>query len=101
MKTQVTFRHVNSSHPHLQDEAVSVAQGFSKYADSITSANVEFINEVNKTVEITIHLQGATLVAKEHSDDFHKSLHDASEKIIRQIQKHKTKQIAGRTKDIA
>lgn len=100
MKTQVTFRHTNSSHPKLHDEAVAVASGFSKFYDGIISTNVEFINEVHKTCEITVHLQGNTLVAKEDSDDFHKSLHDASDKIIRQIMKHKTKQMSSRTKEI-
>jgi ribosomal subunit interface protein len=100
MKTQITFRHTTSAHPKLHDEALAAATGFSKYYDGIISTNVEFINEVHKTVEITVHITGNTIVAKEDSDDFHKSLHDASEKIVRQIQKHKTKQLASRTKDI-
>ncbi|MDX9789501.1 MAG: HPF/RaiA family ribosome-associated protein [Candidatus Kapaibacterium sp.] len=100
MKTQITFRHTNSSHPRLQEEALQVANGFTKYHDGIISTNVEFINEVNKTVEITVHLQGTTVVGKVDSDDFHKSLHDASEKVVRQIQKYKTKIISNRTKDL-
>jgi ribosomal subunit interface protein len=100
MKTQITFRHTNSSHPKLHEEALNAATSFSKYYDSIISTNVEFINEVHKTVEITVHIQGATLVAKEDTDDFSKSLHEASDKIIRQIRKYKTKQISSRTKDL-
>lgn len=99
MKTQVTFRHTSSPHPKLQEEAQMAAASFEKYTDGIISTNVEFINEVHKTVEITVHLQGTTIVAKDDSDDFHKSLHDASEKIIRQIKKHKTKNLSQRTKD--
>ncbi|MDT3740936.1 MAG: HPF/RaiA family ribosome-associated protein [Candidatus Kapabacteria bacterium] len=100
MKTQITFRHTNSSHPKLHEDALNAAMGFEKYYDGIISTNVEFINEVSKTVEITVFIQGNTLVAKEDSDDFNKSLHDASEKIIRQIRKHKTKQISARTKEV-
>ncbi len=100
MKTQITFRHTTATHPKLHDEALSIANGFTKYHDGIISTNVEFINEVNKTVGITVHLTGNTIAAKEDSDDFHKSLHNASEKIIRQIKKYKTKQISSRTKDI-
>lgn len=100
MKTQITFRHTNSSHPKLHEDAIQVAVGFGKYTDGIISTNVEFINEVHKTVEITLHLQGTTLVAKDDSDDFHKSLHSASEKIIRQIGKYKTKHLSHRTKDV-
>ncbi|HRP02602.1 MAG TPA: ribosome-associated translation inhibitor RaiA [Candidatus Kapabacteria bacterium] len=101
MKTQVTFRHVNSQHPRLQEDAKSILEGLRKYSDDITSANVEFLNEVNKTVVITINLQGNIIVAKEESEDFYKSLKEAEDKIIRQIQKIKTKNIASRTKNVA
>jgi len=101
MKTQITFRHVKSHHPKLQDEANSIMESFSKYTDEITSANVEFLNENNKTVIITVHMNGNVLVAKEETDDFHKSLNEASEKIIRQIRKVKTKQINSRTKKVS
>ena len=100
MKTQVTFRHVNAHHPQLQEDAKKILEGLSKYSDEITSANVEFLNETSKTVEITIVLHGNTIVAKEDSDDFRKSLNEAEDKIIRQIQKWKTKNMANRTKNI-
>ncbi len=100
MKTQVTFRHLKSQHPKLQEEAVQILEGFSKFSEEITSANVEFLNETNKTVVISVHLNGNTLIAKEASDDFGKSLRDASDKIVRQIQKLKTKNLSTRTKNI-
>ena len=102
MKTQVTFRHVNGHHPNLHDAAILEAEQFRKYHDGIISPHVEFINETQKTVLITIQVQGATLAAKDESDDFKKSLSAASDKIIRQIQKLKTKAQAARTKtDVA
>ncbi len=100
MKTQVTFRHVNAHHPRLQEDAKAILEGLSKYSDEITSANVEFLNEGNKTVVITVNLPGNTLVAKNESDDFQKSLNEAEDKMIRQIQKLKTKHIASRTKNL-
>ncbi len=96
MKTNVTFRHTKGQHPELQETAVKIADGFQKYHDNITSANVEFINDNDKEVHIVVNLSGSTLTAHEASDDFHKSLHTASDKIITQIKKLKTKQLSAR-----
>jgi len=93
MKTNITFRHTKGHHPELQDRANECAGNFSKYYDGIVSSNFEFINGTDKTVHITVHLSGSTIVAEHTTDDFHKSLHDASEKVIRQIKKHKDKVI--------
>ena len=90
MKTQVTFRHLNSN-PALQDAAMSSIKKFEKFFGGITSTNVEFINEATKQVEFTVQVQGNTLVASEESDDFHKSLSEATDKMIRQIRKWKAK----------
>lgn len=97
MTTNVTFRHTKSQHPGLQEAAIAAAENFRKYYDKIISTNVEFINDTGKVVQFTVHMNGSTLVAKETSDDFHKSLSEASDKIIRQIQKWKTKQFNKRT----
>jgi ribosomal subunit interface protein len=91
MQTQVTFRHFKSQHPELHSTAEEIAASFQKYNDGIISTNVEFINDNDKIVNFVVHLQGATLAATEATEDFHKSLNLASEKMIRQIQKHKTK----------
>jgi putative sigma-54 modulation protein len=90
MKTNVTFRHLKS-HPDLENAALAAADGFAKFLDNIISTDVVFKNEIDKTVEFTVRVQGNTLVAKDSSDDFYKSLNDASDKIIRQIHKFKTK----------
>ncbi len=91
MKTNVTFRHTKGHHPELQERAIECAGHFAKYYEGIVSSNFEFINGADKTVQITVHLNGSTIVGEQVTDDFHKSLHDASEKVIRQIKKHKTK----------
>lgn len=91
MNTQVTFRHFNGQHPNLHEEAENLAKGFTKYYEGIVSTNVEFINDAEKTVNFTVHLQGAMLASTDASDDFHKSLNAAADKMVKQIQKHKEK----------
>ena len=94
MVTNVTFRHFNGQHPELREMAIDHANGFEKFFDNIISTNVEFINESEKTVYIKVHVQGNTLFAKEGSDDFKKSLGIASDKMVRQLKKWKTKRLA-------
>lgn len=89
MQTQVTFRHFKGNHPELHSTAEELAANFMKFNDKITSTKVEFTNSNEKIVKFIVHVQGAVLVAKEASDDFHKSLNSASDKMIRQLQKQK------------
>jgi len=91
MSTNVTFRHFNAQHPELEQTARGVVDGFKKYIEDIHSAEVVFNNEKEKEVEITIRLDGQTLNAKDHSDEFRKSLSSVEDKMIRQIKKYKTK----------
>lgn len=90
MKTNVTFRHLKSS-PELKEKALESVNTFEKFYDGIISANVEFINEAEKSVAFTVHINGTTLVARESADDFVKSLNVAEDKIVRQLRKWKTK----------
>jgi ribosomal subunit interface protein len=90
MKTNVTFRHLKR-HPHLHDAAIDTAASFERFYDQIISTDIVFKNDNTKTVEFTVRVQGNTLVAKDSSDDFHKSLNDAADKMIRQLRKWKTK----------
>ena len=90
MNTQVTFRHFQS-HPELHQAAVAAAESLSKYHDGILSAEVVFINEPSKIAELNIRVQGHSLVVKEESDDFFKSLNMATDTMVRQIKKIKNK----------
>ena len=98
MQTQVTFRHFKGHHPALHSSAEELASGFTKYHDGIISTNIEFINDNEKIVNFVVHLQGATLSSTEATDDFHKSLTLASDKMVKQIQKVKTKKIDSRVR---
>lgn len=91
MKTNVTFRHFNGHHPDLQEMAIEAANRFSKFHDSIISANIDFLNENEKTVQFTVNVAGTTLVAKDSSDELKKSLALAEDKMVRQIKKLKEK----------
>jgi len=90
MKTKVTFRHVKTQ-PELQEAALEAAERFEKFYSGITSTDIIFKNEADKIVEFTVRVQGNTLIAKESSDEFHKSLNEASDKMIRQLRKRKEK----------
>ena len=91
MQTQVTFRHFKSHQPVLNEMAIELAENFEKYLDGIIKTNIEFINEIEKTVEFTVHVNGTTLVVKESSEDFKKSLAEAADKMVRQLRRWKTK----------
>jgi ribosomal subunit interface protein len=90
MKTNVTFRHLKSE-PELYDSAIELANSFEKFHEDIMSTDVIFTNDAQKSVEFTVRVQGSTLVGKDSSEDFHKSLSEASDKIVRQLRKWKTK----------
>lgn len=90
MQTRVTFRHLKSR-PDLQEAALEALKKFEKFSDLITSANVEFIVDSTNKVQFTLNVQGNTLVVEDSSEDFMKSLHIATDKMIRQLKRHKEK----------
>ncbi len=90
MRTNVTFHHLKSS-PELRDAALDTTNDFEKFSDDITSTDVIFKNDHDKTVEYTVRVSGNTLFASESSEDFHKSMNIAADKIVRQLKKWKTK----------
>ncbi len=90
MKTNVTFRHLKS-HPELHQKAIDVAESFDKFLDQIISTDVVFWKDQDKMVEFTVRVQGSTLVAREGSESFQKSLNEAGDKMVRQLRKWKTK----------
>jgi ribosomal subunit interface protein len=98
MKTQVTFRHFNGHHPKLHQAAEELTASFTKYNNTIISANVEFINGTEKVVNFIVYMKDHTISSESTSDDFHKSLNAAAEKIIKQLHKYKDKKISSKTK---
>ncbi|MBD1207567.1 MAG: ribosome-associated translation inhibitor RaiA [Ignavibacteria bacterium] len=95
MEIKVTARHFDAK-PALREEAITFAQKFEKFYSNIISTEVilsfERMHDSVKIAEYIVHVQDHTLVAKESSEDFSKSLHEGAEKMIRQLNKLKTKQ---------
>jgi putative sigma-54 modulation protein len=95
MEIKVTARHFDAK-PSLREEAISAAKKFERFYNNIISTEIilsfEKMHDSVKTAEFVVHVHDHTLVAKETSEDFSKSIHDGAEKMVRQLTKLKTKQ---------
>jgi putative sigma-54 modulation protein len=91
METNVTFRHFEGQHPHLQELALESLQKLERFHDNIISGDVIFSNQIPKTVEMKIYIKDKSLIINEENEELKKALHDATDRMIRQIKKHKTK----------
>jgi putative sigma-54 modulation protein len=96
MNVQVTARRFKI-HDSLKDYAIKEIKRLEKFNDDIHKADVilsyERAQNSLKTAEIVLHMNGNSLLAKETTDDFKKSIDLAVVKLERQIQKLKTKVI--------
>ncbi|MFH1052160.1 MAG: ribosome-associated translation inhibitor RaiA [bacterium] len=90
MQTQVTFRQMKSN-PELRTAAAEATKKFEKFFEDIISTDIIFRNDPLKMVEFTVRVKGDTLVVKEGSEDFLKSLNEGTDKMVRQIRKWKQK----------
>ena len=83
------------AHKDVKDHSLTSVKKLDKYYDGIVRVDIilsfERSTKSVKTAEITLHVHGATLLAKEKSEDFHKSIDLAVEKLERQLAKYKTK----------
>lgn len=93
MQVKLTARHFEPRQS-LKDAATAAAESFDKFMDGIISTDIimSLETEATKMVEFIVHVHGHTLVAREESDDFFKSLAEASDNIERQLGKLKTKE---------
>jgi ribosomal subunit interface protein len=98
MKIQVTFRHFNGHHPQLHQAAEELAASFNKYNSAIISTNIEFINGTEKVVNFTVYIKDHTISSGYASDDLHKSLNAAADKVVKQLQKYKEKKVNAKAK---
>ncbi len=94
MKLKITARHFTARQT-LREEAKLAAEKIGKFNDRIVSCEIIFSNEKNTepvhSAEIIVHVDHTTLVVKEEGADFSKYLQYATEKVIRQLRKVKTK----------
>lgn len=90
MQTKVTFRHLKSR-PDLQLAALDAVKKFERFSDMISTASVEFSADSQSKVKFILVVNGDTLIVEESSEDFMKSLRAATDKMVRQLKKHKEK----------
>jgi ribosomal subunit interface protein len=84
--------HVTTRHCTLADEdhtlAIESAKQFEHYFDPILRVDVICDENAVKHAEFTVKIPGHVLVAKEQGNSFSKAIHDAAEKMKRQLSKH-------------
>lgn len=91
MKLNITARHFKAR-PELTEAIENAVQHIGQFHDGIISTDVILEHtDTEKSAEFIVHVSGKTVVAKETSDDFAKSVHGASDNIVRQLRKLKTK----------
>ena len=94
MDIHVTARKFKT-HKEIRDHAIDSVKKLDKFYNGIVRANIILSYERSvksiKSAEINLHVFGTVLVAKEQSDDFHKSIDLAIGKLERQLAKYKTK----------
>ena len=92
--TSRKFKAKESLKNHIEDELMSLL----KYNDDILEANVilsyTHSKDSIKTAEIVIQVPGKVFSASVSSDEFSKAVSIATEKLIRQLKKLKSKKIA-------
>lgn len=83
------------AHETVRDHAIDSVKRLDKFYDGIVRADVilsyERTTNSLKTAEINLHVHGTVLFAKEKSEDFHKSIDLAVDKLERQLDKYKMK----------
>jgi len=83
------------AHTDVRNHAIDEVKKLDKYYDGIVRSDIILSYERSvasvKTAEINLHVFGTVLSAREQSDDFHKSIGLAVEKLERQLSKYKTK----------
>lgn len=96
MNVQVTARQFKI-HESLKDYAIKEVKKLEKFSDSIVKSDIilsyERARDSIKIAEISLHLDGNIIFAKEKSEDFKKSINLAIQKLERQLEKAKTKTI--------
>jgi ribosome hibernation promoting factor len=80
---------------HVKVHAIASVKKLDKFYDGIVRSDIilSFERTPNsvKIAEINLHVHGSVLTAKEHSEEFSKSVDLAIEKLERQLTKYKTK----------
>ncbi len=84
--------HITTRKGSLTDQehelAIESAKNFQKFHSSIVRVDAIIDEEpINKSCEYTVRIHGQLIVAKERGPDFSKAIHDAAQKVQRQLSK--------------
>ena len=94
METHFTARKFRA-HKEVKAGATAAVKRLDKYYDGIVRCDIilsyERAPNSVKVAEINLHVHGATLAAKESSEEFMKSVDLAVDKLERQLAKYKTR----------
>jgi putative sigma-54 modulation protein len=97
MNISITARRFKA-HETLKDFIRDELSSLNKFTEDILKAEVilsyQNAKDSIKTAEINLNIPGHTIIAREDSDDFKKSISAATEKVTRQLRKIKTRNTA-------
>ncbi len=97
MNIQITCRKFRAKES-LKDFIKAELSTLEKYNDEILESNVilsfTHLKESEKTAEIVVKIPGKTLSVSDTSEEFEKSVSLAVEKLVKQLQKVKTKKLS-------
>lgn len=97
MNISITARRFKA-HETLKDFIKDELSSLNKFTEDILKAEVilsyQNAKDSIKTAEINLNIPGHTIIAREDSDDFKKSISAATEKVTRQLRKIKTRNTA-------
>jgi ribosomal subunit interface protein len=83
------------AHPELKEHAIDAIKKLDRFYDDIRRCDVvlSYHRSTNsiKTAEINLHVNKTILTAVENSEDFHKSIEVALDKIERRLETYKSK----------
>lgn len=91
MKITTTSRHYELT-PALREYAEEKIQNLKTYFDNIVSAHIIFtLEKYRHMVEVTLHVNGRDIIGHDSSEDMYASVDRVTEKLERQLLKHKGK----------
>lgn len=94
MEIHFTARRFHA-HPSVKEHAVDAVKKLDRYFDGIRRCDLVlgFERSTNslKWAEVIVHVNRTLITAVEKSDDFHKSIDLAIDKVERQLSKYKSK----------
>ncbi len=91
MQVTVTFKNIDSSDA-VRDHAVDKSQRFSKYVSGVIEVHWFLsVEKIRHQADVTIMANGVKIQAHEVSEDMYSAIDMASDKLEKQLRKHKDK----------